>query len=171
MYTPRKLIQGIQMELSKIEKTLTSMYSQRFFLFYFVALTWLPVTSALAEPSGAQVTPFISAITMYRVEAIIIASIFTLVLGALLSTRYEPPIDVPSTSRMDTLTTFLFAIAGGVGAFIYGLEQEKTLTVLHPLWVLGVSIVTPSFVQVAFPVIVKIWYKFVKSKEGTHSND
>lgn len=142
----------------------------RYFLIYLVAIMWLPFTSALAETASVQ-TPFVAAITMYRVEVIIVASIGTLILGAVLSTRYEPPIDVPSGNRMNSTTTFLFAIAGGIAAFTYGLAQEKNLTILHPLWVLGVSIVTPAFVQVAFPVIVRIWYKFVKAKEGSTGND
>lgn len=159
------------MNRSKLESALLDMYSLRYIISYFIALTWLPVTYAFAGDVASTQTPFVAAITMYRAEALILASLFTLVMGALLATRYEPPIDVPSGSRMDTLTRFLFAIAGGITAFIYGLEYGKTLTVLHPLWVLGVSIVTPAFVQVAFPVIVRIWYKFVKSKEGSESND
>lgn len=147
-----------------------ALYAYRYLLMYLVAIVWLPFSSALAETAPTQ-TPFVAAITMYRIEVIIAASLLTLILGAVLSTRYEPPIDVPTGSRMNSTTTFLFAIAGGIAAFTYGLEQEKALTLLHPLWVLGVSIVTPAFVQVAFPVIVRIWYKFVKAKEGSASND
>lgn len=149
-----------------------ALFAYRYLVMYLAAIIWLPFTSAVAETAATtHSTPFVAAITMYRVESIIVASIGTLILGAVLSTRYEPPIDVPSGNRMNSTTTFLFAIAGGIAAFTYGLEQEKNLTILHPLWVLGVSIVTPAFVQVAFPVIVRIWYKFVKAKEGSPSND
>lgn len=157
------------MERVQTNNALNLTYSLCYCVLYAVAIMWLPFTSALAE-SGQAPTPFVAAITMYRVEVIIVASLATLLLGAVLATRYEPPIDVPAGSRMNSTTTFLFAISGGIAAFIYGLEQEKALTLLHPLWVLGVSIVTPAFVQVAFPLIVRIWYKFIKSK-GSVSND
>lgn len=155
--------------LKTIEKNISNAHTTKHFMIYLAALAWLPMSKVFAADSAT--TPFVSAISMYRAEVIIIASFLLLVLGAFLSTRYEPPTDVPSGSRMDLATKFLFAIAGGVVAFIYVLEEKQTLTVLHPVWVLGVSIVTPSFVQIAFPVIVKIWYKFVKAKEGNISND
>lgn len=147
------------------EAALVKAYSLRYILLYISAMLWLPFSSAFAS-QAAQNTPFVSAITMYKAEALILASLFMLALGVVAAMRYEPPIDVPESIRMDITTKFLFAVAGGIAAFIYVLDQQKTLTILHPVWVFGVSVVTPSFVQVAFPIVVKVWYKFVKSKSG-----
>lgn len=144
--------------------------SFRLFLFYVITLAWLPFTQALAQISGDK-TPMVAVVTIYKAEVIIVACVFMLALGSILSLRYEPPSDVPQGSRMDKLTRFLFSIAGGIVAFIYILEQKQSLTLLHPVWVLGVSIVTPSFVQIAFPIIVSMWYKFVKNKERKIGDD
>lgn len=156
--------------IRRFEKLLVELYSFRYFVFYIVSVAWLPFTQAMAE-SGQKRTTFMTAVSTYSSEAIIIASCFTLLLGSFLSTRYEPPVDVPVGNRMDTTTKFFFSIGGGVAAFLYILDEKQMLTILHPLWVLGVSIVTPSFVQIAFPVIVRIWYKIIKSKEEKLGND
>ena len=155
--------------LRKIEKFLVSAYANRFFIFYITALLWLPFTRALAQDSSN--TPFISAIVTYKGEVIIIGCLAALAVGSLLAVKYNPPLDVPESSRMDRTTRFFFGISGGVAAFLYVLDEKQMLTLLHPLWVLGVSIVTPSFFQIAFPVIVRVWYRFVKNKAGDTGNE
>lgn len=145
------------------EEKLRRFYAFRLFVVYLVSLLWLPATTAFA---GQQTTPFIGAMSFYRYEAIIVASFAMLLIGSFLATRYSPPIDVPAGSKMDVTTKFLFSVAGGVAAFMYVLDEKKTLTILHPVWVFGVSVVAPSFIQTAFPFIIKLWYKFLKVKAG-----
>lgn len=160
------------MKTDGVKGILKIAHNLKFVALYLSAIVWLPFTKAVADTViTSPQTPFMTAIFIYKSEALIAASFVMLILGSLLSLRYQPPIDVPAATRMDKVTTFLFALTGGIAAFIYVLEQKQSLIILHPLWVLGVSIVTPSFIQVAFPIIIKIWYRFWKGKEGSADND
>ena len=126
-----------------------------------LAVVWLPALVYAVEP--LQQSPLTQATVYYRNEVLAAASVLTVILGAYLSARWRPPLDIPvDVSLNSAATKFTLGIAGGIAAFFYTLNAHNQLTVLHPVWVLGVSFVTPVAIQIAFPILIDVWSKILK---------
>lgn len=102
-------------------------------------------------------SPLTTASIYYSNELITIACVLTAVLGAYLAAYWKPPADIADLLTMNSnLNKFLFGIFGGVAAFLYVLHTNNRLTVLHPVWVMCVAVITPVAVQVAFPYVTEL---------------
>lgn len=114
-------------------------------------------------------SPLTQASIYYSNEIITTACVVTAILGAYLAAYWKPPTDLANLLTMNSnLDKFLLAIAGGIVAFLYALHTNNRLTVLHPVWVLCVAVITPVSVQIAFPsltsVISQLLSKFIGKK-------
>ena len=128
-----------------------------------LAIVWLPMLVHAAAIS-TDASPLTQATVYYRNEAIAGWSVLTAILGAFLSATWRPPADIPVDVTLNAAwTKFMLGIAGGIGAFFYMLHAHNRLIVLHPLWVLGVSFVTPVAVQIAYPLLIDLWSKLLKA--------
>lgn len=126
-----------------------------------LAIIWLPAL-AYAVDTPTQ-SPLTQATVYYRNEVLAACSVLTVILGAYLSARWRPPLDIPvDVSLNSAATKFVLGIAGGIAAFFYTLHAHNQLTILHPVWVLGVSFVTPVAIQIAFPILIDVWSKILK---------
>lgn len=122
---------------------------------YLLILIWLPAL-AFAESTMGVATPLTTMTQYYRNELIVGASVFMLLLGSAITAAWNPPVDIEINERLTSAALkFALGLAGGFSAFLYVLEQHAKLTLLHPVWVFGVSFVTPVAIQVAFPIAIK----------------
>ena len=122
-----------------------------------LAIVWLPALAYAANSPLTQATLY------YKNEVIAGWSIATAILGAVLAAVWRPPTDLPIDTALNSpWAKFALGIAGGIGAFFYMLHAHNQLVVLHILWALGVSFVTPVAVQLAFPILTDLWLRFLK---------
>lgn len=127
-------------------------YTARTLIFCVLSIVWLP---ALAATELVGTSPLTNLSVFYRNELIVGASVAMLILGSAVTAAWNPPIDIDIRDRLTHGgVKFALGLGGGFSAFLYVLEQQNQLTVLHPVWVLGVSFVTPIAIQVAFPSII-----------------
>lgn len=134
-----------------------------------VAVLWLPLL-AYAGVANAAASPLTSASIFYRNELLVVACIATMALGAYISARWNPPDElVALMKRNSPQVNAMCSIAGGTVAFLYVLHQYNSLTILHPVWVLGCSFATPLALQVAAPYAVQKAVKWLA--RGGAEND
>lgn len=128
---------------------------------FIVAWSWFPALSLAAEALLPVKSPLTQAVMFYSNEVLVGLSIFTAILGSfLVATVWHPPQDVNIPLNLQSsFAKFLTGLAGGIGAFFYIMHTNSKLEVLQPVWVLGVSFVTPITLQVAFPSLVSVLSK------------
>jgi len=148
---------------------------------WFVAVVWLPV--ARVVHAAVQTVPIeevhrsalTTATIYYQNEVILAVSIFTMLLGAWLAAYWKPPAELEAyIKRNTTFVNIAAGIAGGIVAFLYMLHTTQKLTVLHPVWVFGISFATPLALQVAAPILVRVLSKYLIKffgGSGGKSND
>lgn len=126
---------------------------------------WLPL---LAYAGSAAVhSPLTAASIYYRNELLVVACFFTLGLGAYLAARWNPPVTLAALMRRNSTTVNIWtSIGGGVSAFLYVLHNYNSLTLLHPVWVLGCGFATPIALQVAAPSVFQLLSKWI-ARGGT----
>lgn len=123
------------------------------------AIVWLPILTH----ASANVSPLTQAAMFYSNEVIAACSLVTALLGAVIAAYWKPPTDLPVDLTLNsTGLKFILGVAGGIAAFFYTVHTHNQLVVLHPVWVLGVSSVTPIAMQVALPVLVEVGSKVLK---------
>ena len=132
-------------------------------------ILWLPLL-AYADASVAVASPLTSASIFYRNEILVVACLCTMILGAYISARWNPPDELTVLMKRNSpQVNALCSIAGGATAFLYVLHQYNSLTILHPAWVLGCSFATPLALQVAAPYAVQKGIRWL-SRGGTEND-
>ena len=131
-----------------------------------VALAWLPL---LAFADVANASPFTEASIFYRNELLVAACVLAAILGAFISASWNPPDDLAALMKRNTpKVNALCSMAGSGAAFLYVLHHYNSLTVLHPVWVLGCSFATPLALQVAAPYAVQKGIKWLGRGDMNH---
>lgn len=131
-------------------------------------IVWLPLAT-YAGVATAQ-SPFTSASIFYRNELLVAACVATTILGAYISASWNPPEDLAALMKRNTPTTnAVCSVAGSAAAFLYVLHHYQSLSILHPVWVLGCSFATPLALQVAAPYAVQLGIKWLE--RGGARND
>lgn len=130
------------------------------------AITWLPLLAyADAVP---PTSPLTAASIFYRNELLIIACVMTMLLGAYLAVRWNPPTSLASLMRRNSATVNAWSsVGGGCSAFLYVLHHYNSLTILHPVWVLGCGFATPIALQVAAPSLFQLLSKWLNRGGAT----
>lgn len=134
----------------------------------FVAVAWLPLL-AFAGSTAVQ-SPLTEASIYYRNELLLVACFFTLGLGAYLAARWNPPVTLAALMRRNSTSVNAWtSVGGGVSAFLYVLHNYNSLTLFHPVWVLGCGFATPIALQVAAPTLFQLLSKWLN--RGGTAND
>lgn len=94
-------------------------------------------------------------ILLYKNEVLVIACLVAIVLGALAAYYYTPPSDV--TTSNNPILKVTLALAGGFCAFFWVLDQHGSVVTLHPVWVFGVTFISPIAMQLVVPVLLEKW--------------
>lgn len=129
-----------------------------------LAIVWLPILTH----ASASVSPLTQAAMFYSNEVIAACSLVTAILGAVIAAYWKPPTDLPVDLTLNsTGLKFTLGVAGGIAAFFYTVHTHNQLVILHPVWVLGVSSVTPIAMQVALPILVEVGSKVLKNLPWT----
>lgn len=125
-----------------------------------IAWGWFPALCLAAEIVAPD-SPITAATKYYSNEVIVAASVITSLLGsALVALVWQPPQDLSIPINLTgKWARFIAGLAGGIAAFFYLLHTSNKLILLQPVWVLGVSFVTPIALQVAYPSLVDILSK------------
>lgn len=136
---------------------------------WIAAFMWLPVHAA--TQAAAQQSALTSATIYYQNEVILATSAVTMLFGAWLAAYWKPPIELEAyIKRNTTVVNIAAGIAGGICAFLYMLHTSQKLTVLHPVWVFGISFATPLALQVAAPIVVRVLSKYLNRFDGSGGN-
>lgn len=148
---------------------------------WLVAVIWLPVARIVhaavqsVPVEQAHQSALTTATIYYQNEVILAVSVITMLIGAWLAAYWKPPIELEVyTKRNTTLVNIMTGVAGGIVAFLYMLHTTQKLTVLHPVWVFGISFATPLALQVAAPILVRLLSKYLNKffgGSGGKSND
>lgn len=134
---------------------------------WIASVIWLPTLTLAADVTVRRSALTDSAI-VYQNELIIAASLLTAALGTWLAVHWNPPDELAALVRRNTkVVNAISAITGAVAAFIYMLHHEQKLTILHPLWVLGMSFATPLTLQVAIPIGVQVLSEYLAKFKGS----
>jgi len=148
---------------------------------WMVAVIWLPL--ARIVHAAVQTLPveevhrsaLTTATIYYQNEVILAVSVVTMLIGAWLAAYWKPPIELEMhIKRNSTVVNIVSGIAGGIVAFLYMLHTTQKLTVLHPVWVFGISFATPLALQVAAPILARVLSKYLNKffgGSGGKSND
>lgn len=132
-----------------------------------VLLVWLPAMTYAAEAAGYVASPLTRNAIYYKNEYITILSTFALIIGAFLATKVEPPADLVLKLQIkSSWSRFWFGIAGGLISYLYMLDRNNALILLHPAYVFGVSLVSPLAVQIAYPFILGAYQRILKMWSG-----
>ena len=132
-----------------------------------VLLVWLPAMTYAAEAAGYVASPLTRNAIYYKNEYITILSTLTLFIGAFLATKVEPPADLVLKLQIKSAwARFWFGFAGGLVAYLYMLDRNNALILLHPAYVFGVSLVSPLAVQIAYPFILGAYQRILKMWSG-----
>lgn len=122
------------------------------------AWLWFPTLCFAAEVVETR-SPLTIAVMFYSNEVLVVLSIITSLIGAMLvAVVWSPPQDLNTPLNLESKwARFLAGVAGGIAAFFYIMHtSENKLVILQPLWVLGVSFVSPIALQVAYPSMVDV---------------
>lgn len=134
-----------------------------------LSVAWLPLM-ANAAVTNTQ-SPLTQASIFYRNEVLTVLCVLTMLLGAYISSKWNPPQELAQLMRRNSPSTnAVCSMAGGAAAFLYVLNQYNSLTILHPVWVLGCSFATPLTLQVAAPVCVQLLSKYL-NRGGTPNDE
>lgn len=128
-----------------------------------VALVWLPLMAYAGVAVSTPQSPFTSASIFYRNELLVAACIVASIMGAYISASWNPPDELAALMKRNTpKINALCSVAGSGAAFLYVLHHYNSLTILHPVWVLGCSFATPLALQVAAPYAVQQGVKWLE---------
>lgn len=140
-----------------------------------IILCWLPAVTLAAEAAGIVNSPLTQNAIYYKNEYITVLSTVTLLIGAFLATRVEPPADLVLKLQITSAwSRFWFGIAGGLISYLYMLDRNNSLIVLHPAYVFGVALVTPLAIQIAYPFLLGAYQRMLKvvtAFKGDTGND
>jgi len=121
--------------------------------FSFVAL-YQPVNQVLAKSGGGEHPTNLGAFALqYSDELIAVSCLFLLVLSSVIGVFYKTP--VYGGKPLSLWLKAPICIAGGFIAFLYSLYLDKSLTLLTPIWVGGVSFIAPAIIHLVHAALIK----------------
>ena len=132
------------------------------------AVTWLPIAKLVHATTTTNHQSALPAATIsYQNEVILAISAVTMMIGAWLAAYWKPPVELEALLKRNTVVVNIVAgAAGGIVAFLYMLNAEQRPTILHPVWVFGISFATPLALQVAAPILVRLFSKHLNKIFG-----
>lgn len=101
----------------------------------------------------------------YPSELILGACLICWILGSLLGAYYPVPEELKQRPMSINLK-ILVSMSGGFIAFLYVLNVDKTLTLINPIWVGGVSFVAPAIIQGVHALLARFILKFIAKQLG-----
>lgn len=121
--------------------------------FSFVAL-YQPVNQVLAKSGGGENTTNLGAFALqYSDELIAVSCLILLVLSSVIGVFYKTP--VYGGKPLSLWLKAPICVAGGFIAFLYSLYLDKSLTLLTPIWVGGVSFIAPAIIHLVHAALIK----------------
>jgi hypothetical protein len=121
--------------------------------FSFVAL-YQPVNQVLAKSGGGENTTNLGAFALqYSDELIAVSCLILLVLRSGIGVFYKTP--VYGGKPLSLWLKAPICVAGGFIAFLYSLYLDKSLTLLTPIWVGGVSFIAPAIIHLVHAALIK----------------
>lgn len=112
-----------------------------------------PVNQVLANGGSKHPTGLGAFALQYSDELIVVACLILLVLSSIIGVFYKTP--VYGGKPMSLWLKAPICIAGGFIAFLYSLYLDKSLTLLTPIWVGGVSFIAPAIIHLVHAALIK----------------
>lgn len=101
----------------------------------------VPLVSALQKANAGELLD--TTVNQYSTEAIIVLSILMMIVGCVAFILSPDPDGVPKTKATSKVA---FSIFGSLSAFLYIVQYENSLNLIHAAWIGGVSYAAPAFI-------------------------
>ncbi|MCK4090636.1 hypothetical protein [Acinetobacter radioresistens] len=119
-----------------------------------IVVLYQPVNQVLAQSGASGSKTNLGAFALqYSDELLAVACLILLVLSSAIGVFYKTP--VYGGKPLSLWLKAPICVTGGFVAFLYSLYLDKSLTLLTPIWVGGVSFIAPAIIHLIHAALIK----------------